>query len=143
MHRQLIWQVCSKVLWPTQPLIVGRLPQHERGSFPRTQFLVIPSSKVSSCHFRIYCVVFDPDDPHEHAPLYYCEDLQSLNGTWLARSEGGYCLIGRRGFSNCAQLLNNGDTIIIKPYWKFTFRASKESRPSVLDDLQEQETQVS
>ena len=68
---------------------------------------------VSKSHFRIYSIVFDSKDPSVQ-PLIYCEDLESVNGTYV----NGLC-IGRWGQEKVGYLLCHGDFIEVCPQWRF------------------------
>lgn len=48
--------------------------------------------------------------------MVYCEDLESLNGTYVNDN-----LIGRLNYRRPPCLLSDGDVIAIKPDWKFRF----------------------
>lgn len=54
----------------------------------------------------------NPDVP----ALVYCEDFQSLNGTYV-----NGVLIGEMYRDKVAYLLTDGDIVEIKPSWKFRF----------------------
>ncbi|TVY16057.1 Meiosis-specific serine/threonine-protein kinase mek1 [Lachnellula arida] len=113
----------------------GRDNSHERSKLaetPRGEFSVhpprrllmkrsnhlIPDSRVSKRHFRIYSIIYEAGRS-DLPPLVYCEDLESSNGTYV--NDGLIGIIGqeRRGF-----LLNDGDIIEIRPGWTFQFHQS-------------------
>ncbi len=92
---------------------------------------------VSRVHFRIYSVIYDEDNIAEFPPLIYCEDRQSSNGTYVNNT-----LIGTLDSPRSPYLLNDGDTISIRPYWTFRFSQASAFRESDLDDLQTEELKV-
>jgi len=77
---------------------------------------IISDPRVSKNHFRLYSVVYDPTNLNEIQPLIYCEDLESTNGTYINNECIGIC-----GVENRAHLLDDGDIIEIKPFWKYRF----------------------
>lgn len=78
---------------------------------------MIKDGRVSKSHFKIYTIIFDKSK-EDIAPMLYCEDLESSNGTYvngvLIGNENTVKLSGKMPY-----LLNDGDIIDIKPYWKF------------------------
>ncbi|KAI9736871.1 MAG: Meiosis-specific serine/threonine-protein kinase mek1 [Claussenomyces sp. TS43310] len=78
--------------------------------------ITLDDQLVSKSHFRIYSIVYDPDDPFQYPPLIYCEDLQTINGTYVNNT-----LIGKMGSETSTYLLSDGDTIFIRPHWAFSF----------------------
>ncbi|TAQ83849.1 hypothetical protein B7494_g7825 [Chlorociboria aeruginascens] len=80
---------------------------------------VIKDDRVSKQHIRIYSIIYDRDSDESSRlpPLIYCEDLQSVNGTYVNGT-----LIGMLGREKVGHLLCDGDVIEIGPHWKFTFR---------------------
>ena len=100
----------------------------------KRSYCLIPDSRVSKQHFRIYSIIYE-EGRTDLPPLVYCEDLESSNGTYVNDSLIGIICQERRGF-----LLTDGDIIEIRPYWKFQFHQSMHglvARDSTeLDDLQ-------
>jgi pSer/pThr/pTyr-binding forkhead associated (FHA) protein len=76
---------------------------------------LVPDSRVSKQHFRIYSIIYE-EGRIDLPPLVYCEDLESSNGTYVNDVLIGIICRERRGF-----LLNDGDIIEIRPSWKFQF----------------------
>lgn len=71
---------------------------------------------MSKQHFRIYSVLYEKAHRATVPPLVYCEDLESLNGTYV-----NDVLIGKIGQERIGHLLCDGDVIEIRPFWKFRF----------------------
>jgi hypothetical protein len=78
--------------------------------------LVIADTRVSKHQLRIYSIIYEKNDPLKVPPLVYCEDLESINGTYVNGA-----LIGRITHEKIGHLLCDGDLIEIKPLWKFRF----------------------
>jgi pSer/pThr/pTyr-binding forkhead associated (FHA) protein len=93
-----------------------RIPPREDIELIRSCHWELLDSRVSKCHFRIYTVLFDQNNCNIQ-PMVYCEDLESLNGTYVNDS-----LIGKLNYRRPPCLLSDGDVIAIKPNWKFHFR---------------------
>ena len=89
---------------------------------------------MSKQHFRIYTIIYEKDVLHSVPPLVYCEDLESLNGTYVNGR-----LIGRISQERIGHLLCDGDLIEIKPLWKFRFHQAIHEcvtrNPREQDDL--------
>lgn len=101
----------------------------------------LDSPLVSKEHFRIYVIQYEDADSYEQADsvasMFYCEDLESVNGTYVNN-----VLIGKKGISSKPFLLSNGDVIAVKPDWIFQFRQSAEGHTGHMDDVQLNEISV-
>jgi hypothetical protein len=82
---------------------------------------------ISRLHFRIYSFNFEEtesdndevaakDGSQTFPHLIYCEDRMSSNGTYVNST-----LIGKQSCPRSPYLLTDGDTIAIRPHWKFRF----------------------
>ena len=80
---------------------------------------------VSKQHFRIYTIIYDTEKLDEYPPSIYCEDLESRNGTYVNNT-----LIGIAGNERIGHLLVEGDSIEIRPDWKFQFHQPKSRMTS-------------
>lgn len=97
-------------------------------------------SCISKHHFRVYAISYEdthngddaPDDDF-HAPLIFCEDLESSNGTYINGK-----LIGRIGKERVGYLLTHGDVIEVRPYWTFLFLQRESGNPLLPLPWQEQ-----
>lgn len=67
----------------------------------------------------------------------YCEDLESVNGTWVNDT-----LIGKLGSPKKGYLLSDGDVILVKPHWAFRFRQKASLTSDEINELQASEMQV-
>ncbi|ATZ48352.1 Bcmek1 [Botrytis cinerea B05.10] len=85
----------------------------------------IDSVLVSKQHFRIYTIIYDTEKLDEYPPSIYCEDLESRNGTYVNNT-----LIGIAGNERIGHLLVEGDSIEIRPDWKFQFHQPKSRMTS-------------
>lgn len=92
---------------------------------------------VSKQHFRIYNIIYEDEHDPNNPPLIYCEDLESVNGTWVNDT-----LIGMFGTPRKGYLLGDGDLIQIKPHWAFRFHQNFSKIHTVFDDVQEAEMQA-
>ncbi|KAJ8064571.1 hypothetical protein OCU04_006900 [Sclerotinia nivalis] len=85
------------------------------GRDPKCDFS-IDSIIVSKQQFRIYAIIYDAEKLDDYPPSIYCEDLESMNGTYV-----NDVLIGILGNERIGHLLTDGDLIEIRPDWKFRF----------------------
>ncbi|CAG8984035.1 hypothetical protein HYALB_00002976 [Hymenoscyphus albidus] len=109
------------IMYPTDELLVGRAVEDVlEGRIPKWS---IPDIHVSKLHFRIYSVIYNTELDSEIAPLFYCEDLNSSNGTYV---NGNNIAIQCR--ESMGWLIKDGDIINIRPYWQFTFSQYNATR---------------
>ncbi|TEY77228.1 hypothetical protein BOTCAL_0057g00180 [Botryotinia calthae] len=85
----------------------------------------IDSVLVSMQHFRIYTIIYDTEKLDEYPSSIYCEDLESRNGTYVNN-----VLIGIVGNERIGHLLVDGDSIEIRPDWKFQFHQPRSRMTS-------------
>lgn len=95
------------------------------------------SPHVSKEHFRIYMILYEDGDFDTYPPMCYCEDLDSLNGTYV-----NDVLIGSNKNPGSPFLLSDGDIISLKPDWTFKFRQLTKAQDEQLSSDQLQETKV-
>lgn len=69
-------------------------------------------------------------------PLVYCEDLESLNGTYI-----NDVIVGNISRGRTRRLLCDGDLIEIKPFWKFRFH-QEIHEPVVRDERELDDLEV-
>ncbi|CAD6439716.1 ddae8d5f-1741-4f7b-b46d-a3c257f53528 [Sclerotinia trifoliorum] len=94
------------------------------GRDPKCDFS-IDSIIVSKQQFRIYAIIYDAEKLDEYPPSIYCEDLESMNGTYV-----NDVLIGKLGNERIGHLLADGDLIEIRPDWKFRFNQPRSRMTS-------------
>lgn len=94
------------------------------GRDPKCDFS-IDSIMVSKRQFRIYAIIYDAEKLDEYPPSIYCEDLESMNGTYV-----NDVLIGILGNERIGHLLADGDLIEIRPHWKFRFNQARSRMTS-------------
>lgn len=82
-------------------------------------------------------IMYEDSDCSIFPPMFYCEDLNSLNGTFVNQN-----LIGSQKCPGSPFLLSDGDIISIKPDWTFEFKQSVEESGGQLDELQSKEAMV-
>ncbi|KAH7041047.1 kinase-like domain-containing protein [Microdochium trichocladiopsis] len=87
------------------------------GRDPASNNLIIDNPYVSRNHFQIYSVIYDEDTQYGYGelPMVYVQDCQSLEGTFVNERRIGSKAQGHTP----GYLLNHGDKIEIRPYWKF------------------------
>lgn len=104
------------------------------GSNNNSTFLVETDADnyVSRNHCEIYIVVYDYKAHH-----VYVRDQKSFNGTYVNGR-----LIGNAEQISSGYLLNDGDIIEIRPYWKFTLRQIWTVPEQPLSGLQQDEAKV-
>lgn len=112
-------------IYPGWDYLIGRTQHAAPPLLSKTlhQF-VIPDSRVSKKHFRIYSVIYEQKSNYDTQseslpPLIYCEDLESSNGTYINGE-----LIGIIGKERVPHLLCDGDVIELTPNWIFRFQQS-------------------
>lgn len=87
---------------------------------------------VSRNHCEIYVIVY------EHAINHvYVRDRKSVNGTYVNGK-----LIGSGPEISSGYLLQDGDVVEIRPYWRFTFTHHSKPMDSSLSEIQIQEAKV-
>ena len=82
-------------------------------------------------------IMYEDSECATFPPMFYCEDLNSLNGTYVNQN-----LIGSQKRAGSPFLLSDGDTISVKPDWTFEFKQSVEESREQLDELQSKEAEV-
>jgi calcium/calmodulin-dependent protein kinase I len=87
---------------------------------------------VSRNHCELYTVVYEPGVTH-----VYVRDRKSFNGTYV-----NDMLVGIGPELSPGYLLQDGDVIEIKPYWKFTFHEVRNPTRHLLTDMQAVESKV-
>lgn len=104
------------------------------GSNVNSSFLVATDADnyVSRNHCEIYVVVYDVKAHH-----VYVRDQKSFNGTYV-----NGLLIGNADRISSGYLLNDGDVIEIRPYWKFTVRQTWAVLEQALNAAQQDEAKV-
>ena len=88
---------------------------------------------VSRNHCELYTVVYEPGVTH-----VYVRDRKSFNGTYVNNM-----LVGVGPELSSGYLLQDGDVIELKPYWKFTFHEVRNATRHLLTDIQAAESKVS
>jgi pSer/pThr/pTyr-binding forkhead associated (FHA) protein len=83
-------------------------------------------------------IPYEEVDGSVSPPLVYCEDLRSMNGTYV-----NDVFIGNQDAPGVPYLLTHGDIITIKPSWVFEFQQPLAIASHNLDDLQKFEAAVS
>lgn len=89
---------------------------------------------------RIYAILYDRNDLAGYPPLIFCQDKESMNGTYVNGS-----LIGiRRKGTWTGVVLNEGDQIQIMPHWHITVtpKYPKKSIAAAQNEIQQQEIMV-
>lgn len=89
-------------------------------------------SSVSRNHCEVYVIVYEPSVNH-----IYVRDRKSANGTFVNNS-----LIGIGPHISSGHLLQDGDTIEIRPYWKFILRQARGPPEHDLTQIQAAECRV-
>ncbi|KAL7930481.1 kinase-like domain-containing protein [Trichoderma chlorosporum] len=87
---------------------------------------------VSRNHCELYVVVYEPSVNH-----VYVRDRKSVNGTFVNGQ-----IIGVGPQISSGYLLQDGDSIEIRPHWKFIFRQPRTPPPRPLTAIQKDECQV-
>lgn len=90
---------------------------------------------MSKDQFRIYTVIYEDDDTISY--MFYCEDLQTLNGTTVNGT-----IIGSRAKPGPPFLLTDGDKIFVEPNWNFVFRQMAGSTTIKLEKMQREDSLV-
>lgn len=88
---------------------------------------------VSRNHCEIYVVAYEPSVHH-----VYVRDRKSFNGTYVNDQ-----LIGIGPQISAGFLLQDGDVIKIRPYWRFLFREIHTPPAHELTTLQVEESKAS
>lgn len=70
--------------------------------------------------------------------MFYCEDLETLNGTDVNGTT-----IGSRSTPGAPFLLTHGDKIFVQPNWNFVFKQNVGSTVVELKDVQREDSLVS
>lgn len=101
---------------------------------PSSDFAIDADSEymVSRNHCELYAVVYEPGVTH-----VYVRDRKSFNGTYV-----NDMLVGVGPELSPGYLLQDGDVIEIKPYWKFTFHEVRDPTRHLLTDIQAAESRV-
>jgi pSer/pThr/pTyr-binding forkhead associated (FHA) protein len=124
-----------------QDYFIGRTVGSSTTAHPQSRLppdVQIRSGLVSKHHFRIYMIPYEEVDGSVSPPLVYCEDLRSMNGTYV-----NDVFIGNQDAPGVPYLLTHGDIITIKPSWVFEFQQPLAIASHNLDDLQKFEAAVS
>lgn len=87
---------------------------------------------VSRNHCEVYVVVYEP-----FVNYVYIRDRKSFNGTFVNNE-----LIGKGPNISTGHLLEDGDVIELRPYWKFLFRQTRSPPSHPLTSLQVEEAKV-
>ncbi|KAK4068962.1 hypothetical protein Trihar35433_5541 [Trichoderma harzianum] len=87
---------------------------------------------VSRNHCEIYVIVYEPSVNH-----VYVRDRKSINGTFV----NGH-IIGVGPQISSGYLLQDGDSIEIRPHWKFIFHQPRTPPPRPLTAIQKDECRV-
>ncbi|UKZ82300.1 hypothetical protein TrVFT333_010086 [Trichoderma virens FT-333] len=87
---------------------------------------------VSRNHCEIYVIVYEPSVNH-----VYVRDRKSVNGTFVNGQ-----IIGVGPQISSGYLLQDGDSIEIRPHWKFIFHQPRTPPPRPLTAIQKDECQV-
>lgn len=69
--------------------------------------------------------------------MFYCEDLETLNGTDVNGT-----IIGSRSTPGAPFLLTHGDKIFVQPNWNFVFKQNVGSTMVELKDVQKEDSLV-
>lgn len=111
------------------------LKKTRNGSNLSSNFVIDDDSDntVSRNHCELYTVVYEPGITH-----VYVRDRKSINGTYV-----NHILIGTGPEISSGYLLQDGDVIEIRPYWKFKFHETSKPDRHHLTDLQAEESKVS
>ncbi|KAK5989179.1 Meiosis-specific serine/threonine-protein kinase mek1-like protein [Cladobotryum mycophilum] len=105
------------------------------GRDPRSNTLPIETDEenmVSRNHCEIYVVVYEHSVNH-----IYVRDRKSFNGTYVNGN-----LVGIGPEMSSGYLLEDGDTIEIRPYWRFIVRQAWKPPEHPLTSLQKEECKV-
>lgn len=95
----------------------------------------IDSPLISENHFRIYTIQYEDDDGMES--MFYCEDLDSANGTYVNN-----ILVGKNKEPSNPFLLSDGDMITLQGRFLFLFKQAIERQRGKMDALQLADTAV-
>ena len=95
----------------------------------------IDSRQISKNHFRIYTIQYEDADGIES--MFYCEDSESANGTYVNNRR-----IGQNNRPSNPFLLSDGDIITLKAGFSFEFKQPIVRQTEEMDALQLQETAV-
>ncbi len=87
---------------------------------------------VSRVHCELYAVMYDPTITH-----VYIRDRKSVNGTYV-----NGVLVGAGPSLSPSYLLQDGDVIMIKPFWKFVFQQPRDEFMNGPTAIQIQERNV-
>ncbi|KAK3331950.1 kinase-like domain-containing protein [Cercophora scortea] len=103
-------------IFPDQTIKIGRDEDVSKND------VAFRNPTISRGHLEFYSIMID--EAGRHCPLVFVRDRQSFNGTYVNDR-----LIGKAPDISPARLLQNGDTVSIRPYLTFKFTQHFKPEP--------------